>query len=307
MTISKIRKLMNIIFCKSARFNYLTYHGYLDNVSDKKYLSKLYEIYFSKKLDLDNPRCYTEKIQWLKLYNREPIYSKMVDKYEVKKIVGEIIGESYIIPTISVYDSFDDIDFNVLPRQFVIKCTHDSGGLVVCKDKNSIDIKKAKEKIERCLLTNYYKLSREWAYLNVRPRIIIEKYIQEIDGDLLDYKVHCFGGIPKFIQVIGERDLLKHTGKQQFYDFNWEILGWTFADYPEFTHEIHKPEKLMELFEVCKKLSNNIPYVRLDFYYIGDVWKFGEMTFYPGGGFYKYQSTWNKQRDIELGSYIVIK
>lgn len=144
---------------------------------DKAFIKLKYKDKFGKKINLNNPQTFNEKLQWLKLYDRNPEYTKMVDKYEVKKYVASIIGEEYIIPTLGVWNKFEDIDFNKLPDQFVLKCTHDSGGLVICKDKSKLDINEAKKKIEKSLKINYYYLSREWPYKNVKPQIIAEKYM----------------------------------------------------------------------------------------------------------------------------------
>ena len=179
-------------------------HINLIKLSDKKYIELRYFSLFLKELNLDNPKSFNEKLQWLKLYDRNSEYTKMVDKYEVKKYVSNIIGEEYIIPTIGIYNSFDEIDFKKLPNKFVIKCTHDSGGLVVCKDKNKLDKNNAKKKIEKSLKTNYYYCGREWPYKNVKPRIIIEKYMcTKEQKELIDYKFFCFNGNPKIILEIG--------------------------------------------------------------------------------------------------------
>ena len=149
-------------------------------------------------LNLRNPKTYTEKLQWLKLYDRKPMYTTLVDKYAVKKYVAEKLGEEYIIPLIGVWDDVDDIDFDVLPNQFVMKCTHDSGGLEICKDKSSFDFDAAKRRIDKILKQNFYWVSREWPYKNVKPRVIIEKYMQDSEtGELRDYKFFTFNGIPK--------------------------------------------------------------------------------------------------------------
>ena len=166
----------------------LTNVGLTKGMSDKRYLKWLYRLSFGKKLDLDDPKTFNEKLQWLKLYDRDPKYITMVDKHEVKEYVAEKIGEKYIIPTLGVWESFDEIDFDKLPDQFVLKCTHDSGGLAICRDKASFDKEKAREKIEKSLASNFFWRGREWPYKDVKPRIIAEQYMTCGDGDLPDYR-----------------------------------------------------------------------------------------------------------------------
>ena len=164
-------------------------------LDDKRFIEMSYKINMGKKLDLDNPQTFNEKLQWLKLNDRKDIYSTMVDKYEVKKYVSNIIGERYIIPTLGVYDSFDEIDFTELPEQFVLKCTHDSGGLVICKNKEELNIRKERKKFKKLLNTDFFRFEREWPYKNVKPRIIAEKYMAtENQKELIDYKFFCING-----------------------------------------------------------------------------------------------------------------
>ena len=200
------------------------YFNIFNIINDKSYLKIKYKLKIGKKLDFDNPQTFNEKIQWLKLYDRNPRYTTMVDKYEVKNYVANIIGQEYIIPNIKIYDKFDEIDFLKLPNQFVIKCTHDSGGLVICKDKNNFDIKEAKKKINNSLKHNYFYGGREWPYKNVVPRILVEKYmIDSKKQELNDYKVFCFNGHPKMTLVCPERFSSKNMIKT-FFDNNWHML-----------------------------------------------------------------------------------
>ncbi|MBR5061524.1 MAG: glycosyl transferase, partial [Prevotella sp.] len=162
---------------------------------DRKYIEYIWKKKMNYPLNLDNPQTFNEKLQWIKLYDHNPLYTKMVDKYEAKEYVASIIGDEYIIKTLGVWDRFDDIDFSTLPKQFVLKCTHDSGGLVICKDKSKLDIQAAKKKIEKSLKKNYYYIAREWPYKNVKRRIIAEEYIEdEKTKELRDYKFFCFNG-----------------------------------------------------------------------------------------------------------------
>ena len=194
-------------------------------INDELYLKMMYWIRLNKKLNLDNPKGFNEKLQWLKLYDRQEKYTKMVDKYEAKKYVSNIIGEEYIIPTIGIYENFDEINFDELPNKFVMKCTHDSGGIVICRDKKNFDINIAKKKINKCLKTNYYYPGREWPYKNVKPRIIIEKYMEEKNfTQLNDYKFMCFDGKVKCCFVCSERDNKNEGLAVTFFDENWEKM-----------------------------------------------------------------------------------
>lgn len=224
----------------------------------------------------------------------------MVDKYEAKKYVASIIGEEYIIPTIGIYNSFDEIDFKKLPNKFVIKCTHDSGGLVVCKDKNKLDKNNAKKKIEKSLKTNYYYCGREWPYKNVKPRIIIEKYMcTKEQKELIDYKFFCFNGNPKIILVCSERFSSNNMCETWFDD------KWNFLDIIESSHRvdktIKKPINLSKMMEFSKKLSKDIPFVRVDFYEINGKTYFGELTFFPASGFERFEP---KEWDYKLGEML---
>ena len=260
-------------------------------LSDINYLKLRYKITFHKKLNLDNPQTFNEKLQWLKLNDRKEIYTTMVDKYEAKKYVANIIGDEYIIPTIGIYNSFDEIDFNKLPNKFVMKCTHDSGGLVICKDKNKLDINEARKKINKSLKNNYYYGGREWPYKNVKPRIIIEKYM---GSNLNDYKIFCFNGVPKYILVCSNRNgNFKNT---DFYDVNWNLMPFTREKHQNNPIGISKPENLNEMLLIAEKLSKDIPFVRVDLYDIKNKIYFGEMTFYPSAGFEGFSPVeWDKK------------
>ena len=265
------------------------------------FLKIKYKINTGCSLNLENPKTFNEKLQWLKIHDRNPQYTKLVDKYEVKKIVASLIGEEYIIPTIGVYDKFDDIDFEKLPNEFVIKCTHDSCGLVICKDKKNLDIKEARKKINKCLKTNYYYLGREWPYKNVKPRIIIEKYMtDESNIELKDYKVFNFNGEPKIIQVDYNR-FVNH--KRNLYDIDWNYIEASFQYPTDFKRKISRPENLNKMLELAKILSKNIPHVRTDFYSIGDKIYFGELTFYSESGFGKFEPD---EFNYKFGEYLIL-
>lgn len=252
-------------------------------IPDRLYLQLISRHSLWYRIDFKNPKTFNEKLQRLKLYNRNPDYTKMVDKCDAKKYVSSIIWERYIIPTLWVYNTFDEIDFDKLPNQFVIKCTHDSGGIVICQNKKEFNKSLARKKIEKNLKNNYYIYAREWVYKNIKPRIIVEKYmVDESWVELKDYKVFCFNGEPKIIQV----DFDRFKGhKRNIYNLNWEILPFEILYPSDKSHKINKPKCLEEMIYLAKKLSKNIPHVRIDFYIIKDQIYFWEMTFYHGWWF----------------------
>lgn len=268
-------------------------------IPDKMWLQIKFVVRMGKFPNLNHPKTFNEKIQWLKLHNRKPEFSSMVDKYEVKKLIAKQMGEEYLIPTLGVWDKFEEIDFDALPNQFVLKCTHDSGGLVICKDKQSLDLEKAKKKINSSLSTNYYWHGREWPYKSVKPRIIAEQYMVDESGvELKDYKIFNFGGEPKLIQVDFNR-FVKHT--KNIYDTQWNYQNVA-INYPtDPTVDIKKPECLDRMLEMARELSKGIPFLRTDFYVIDGKIYFGELTFSPGSGFMKMTP---ESFDLEMGSWI---
>ncbi len=297
---SKIINASKLLYNPNYRWLYLASLGRYNDWDDKKYLEKVFECIMGKELDLDNPQTFNEKLQWLKLYDRKPEYTTMVDKYAVKKYVADIIGEEYIIPTLGVWNHFDEIDFDKLPNQFVLKCTHDSGGIVICKDKNKLDLKSAKKKIEKCLKRNYYWSSREWPYKDVRPRIIAEKYMEDRQAhELIDYKFMCFNGEVKCSFTCSERfseDGLKVT----FFDKCWNVMPFE-RHYPASKNPPKKPINYNKMIQFSEQLSKGIPFVRVDFYEINGQLYFGELTFYPGGGFEEFTP---EDWDYKIGSWL---
>lgn len=252
-----------------------------------------------EKLDLKNPRTFNEKLQWLKLHDRKPEYTKMVDKYEVRKYIKKKIGEQYLIPLVGgPWDTFDDIDFSKLPDQFVLKCTHDSGSVAICKDKKAFDIEVVRKKFNRALKGNFFYGGREWPYKNVKPRIIAEKYMADESGtELKDYKIFNFNGIPKIIQVDYNR-FVRH--KRNLYSTDWKYMDVAIKYETDPNIEICKPAKLDEMLGMAQSLSQNIPHIRTDFYSIGDKIYFGELTFYHESGFGKFMPK-NGIKDLVTG------
>lgn len=273
-------------------------------LSDRAYIKYRYFYTFHRFPNLNNPKTYNEKLQWLKLNDRNPKYSLMVDKYEVRDYIKKVIGSKYLIPLLGVWDNPDDIDFDKLPQQFVLKCTHNSGsGMVICKDKSNINIKDAKRGLAKGLNENYYLYYREWPYKNVKPRIVGEKFIG-IDGKTPeDYKILCINGKADNIMVCTDRD----SGTTEFYFFNtkWELIrcnDWGKNAPENFTLE--KPQNLEKMIQIAEKLSENIPLARIDLYNInGDIF-FGEITFFPGSGF---DSNLYYEEDLRLGQELDLK
>lgn len=247
-----------------------------------------------KKLNLDNPQTFNEKLQWLKLYDRKPIYTLMVDKIEAKKLVAEAIGEEYIIPTLGVWDRFDDIDFDKLPNQFVLKCSHDSGGLVICRDKNTLDFEAARKKINDCLSHSFFWAGREWPYKDVKPRILAEQYMEdEATHELRDYKIFTFGGVPKALFIATDRGSNEET-KFDFFDAEFKHLPFT-NGHPNADVTPAKPETFEKMKELASKLSQNIPQLRVDFYEVNGKTYFGELTFAHWSGLMPFEpEKWDK-------------
>lgn len=268
--------------------------------SDRVFLKLKYRSVFGKKLDLNNPQTYNEKLQWLKLYDRNPEYTKMVDKYEAKEYVASIIGKEHIIPTLAVYDSVEDIDFDVLPDQFVLKCTHDSGGVVICKDKSKFDKDAAIKKLKRGLKQNFYLQNREWPYRNVKPRIIAEIYMEDKSGELNDYKWFCFNGEPKSVFIATDRFTEGEETKFDFYDSEFNHLSFT-NGHPNATRPLMKPAGFEEMKALARKLSKGIPHVRVDFYEVNRTILFGELTFFHWSGFVKFKP---EEWDMTFGEWI---
>lgn len=268
----------------------LSSRGFLDWMSDNIYLKVVYLGYLGEKINLDNPKKFNEKIQFLKLYDRKVEYINMVDKYEVKTYVSKIIGDKYIIPTLGIYDHFDEIVFDKLPKSFVLKCTHDSGNTIIVKDKNSFNKIEAKKKLESGLQRNFYKYGREWPYKNVPPRIIVEKYMKDSDStELKDYKFYCFSGKPIYCQVISDRNSNETI---DFFDMDWnhqEFTGLAEPHKPFSNLPIPMPNTFKEMKKIAGVLSKDIPFLRVDFYEINGNLFFGELTFYPASGFGKFK------------------
>lgn len=295
----KIKNMINLIFNRRYRFLFLSGLGVYNKYSDEKYIRLAYKCRIGKELDLKNPHTFNEKLQWIKLFDHNDLYTMMADKYEAKKIVAEKIGNRYVIPTIGIWDRFDDIDFSVMPNQFVLKCTHDSGGLVICKDKATFNIEEAKRKIESSLSKNYYLHSREWPYKNIKPRIIAEQYMEDGDHSVLPvYKFFNFNNGPIILQAI-------HGDKTEnecidYFNQDWQRLdihqNFRISDVvPEM------PKSFEEMKSLAKRLSEGFPFLRTDFYEVNGRVFFSEFTFFSDGGFEPFHPEY---WDRELGNRI---
>jgi len=271
-------------------------------IPDKEYIKIIWRLRQKSKLNLKSPCTYGEKLQWLKLNDHNLLYRTLVDKATVRGFIKNSIGERYLIPIIGVYNCVDDIPWNELPHQFVMKCTHDSGYVVICKDKEKLNIEKIRKNLKYRMSKSIYWYGREWQYKGIKPRIIIEKLLDdENDGGVIDYKVFCFNGKVKLFQVHTGR-FIKHY--QQFYNTKWELTNISHVELPT-THEykVPKPNCFEEMVELSEKLSNITPHARIDWYYVGGQLYFSEYTFYDGSGFVTFEK---QADDFMLGEWIDI-
>lgn len=272
--------------------------------SDKLFLEFKYRLVMGQKLNLKTPITFNEKLQWLKLYNRRPEYTMMVDKNAVKQYVGDKIGEQYIISTIGVWDTVEDIDWNDLPNQFVLKTTHGGGGcgVVICKDKSLFDKEKAKHKLQESLNSDIYINYREWPYKDVPKRIIAEQFLSDESGDeLKDYKFFCFNGKVRCFKVDFDR-FIEH--KANYYDRDANLLPFGEVCFmPDFNRIFEKPKNYDKMIEIAETLSQGIPFVRVDLYNADGRIYFGEMTFFPAAGMGKFEP---EEWDSKLGEWLLI-
>jgi len=292
-----IRFLKDPIF----RYDILTSHNLLFWKSDEQILKDKYYFRFHKPLNLDNPQTYNEKLQWLKLHDRRPEYTEMVDKYLAKSYVRERIGDEYIIPTLGVWDKFEDIDFDKLPNEFVLKCTHDSGGLVICKDKRRFDYDAAKVKIKKCLKRNYFYVGREWPYKNVKPRIIAETYMMDgLEPFLTDYKFFCFNGEPKIMYSSKDKS---DDPRTDFFDMEYNHLNMKMRD-PNADVIPPKPHCFDLMKKISCELSAGFPHLRVDFYEVNGKIYVGELTLYHCSGFAEITP---QEMALKMGLWIDLK
>ncbi|MCH5346389.1 MAG: glycosyl transferase [Muribaculaceae bacterium] len=278
-------------------------YAYIRNhfINPKRVIKKIFYLRTGYYPNLDNPKTFNEKMQWMKLNYHDPLHTQLVDKAAVKEYVSSIIGEEYVIPTLGVWKRFNDIDFDSLPNQFVLKCTHDSGGLVICRDKNKLDISAAKKKINKCLGINYYYLGFEWPYKNVEPQILAEEYKGELSsGTVLDYKFFVFNGVPRILKIASNRNIETGHVDMDFYDMNFNHLPFK-RGHDNSSIKLEKPTNFELMKELAQKLAKGLPFVRVDFYEIGNKVYFGELTFYPCGGWNAFDP---REWDEKLGDML---
>ena len=284
---SILKKLSKYVCDKDYRFLINAERGRYDHWDDAKYQKRKFKAIMGRELDFENVQTMNEKIQWLKMYNRQPEHTMMADKYLVRDYIRETLGEAYLIPLIGAWDSPDDIDFDALPEKFVLKCNHNSGvGMYICRDKSKMDVNKVKEELRKGLTQDYYLVHREWPYKDVPRKIICEKYMTDTpdSSDFTDYKFYCFNGVVDCVMTCFDRA----TGDTKFYFFdkNWELKRYNLRgiNAPEgFT--MPKPACMDEMFQIAEKLSKGFPFLRVDLYQSNDQIYFGELTFFPNSGF----------------------
>ncbi len=303
-----IKKICKYVVNNDYRFLINASKGKYDAYNDEEFLKRKYKACMAHELSLENPTTFNEKLQWLKLYNRKPEYTTMVDKYAVRKYIATKLGEKYLIPLLGVWDSPDEIDFGSLPNKFVLKCNHNSGlGMYICKDKSKMDVKKVKKELLKGLAQDYYLTGREWPYKNVPRKIIAEQFMEntaqltllgKVDG-LPDYKFYCFNGVVKLVMINTDRNSDKPTKADYFdRDFKWLDFKWGYehADICP-----HKPTKYKEMLHIAEKLSQGLPHVRVDLYECNGNIFFGELTFFDGSGFDRFEPP---EWDETLGNWI---
>jgi len=283
-----LKKMIRQILKKNNLFldvYYITknyYYKYL--ISDEKLIKKKFKKRLNREVNLNNPKKYNDKLQWLKLYWDDPLAEAAADKYKVRELVTNRVGSQYLNKLLGVYESVDEIDLDVLPNKFVLKGTHGSGFNIICEDKTAIDWKFEFRKMRRWFKLNYFWQNRESVYKNIKPRIICEKYLeQDSDEELKDYRFFCFNGEPKFIAVdFSIND--KEKTRRNLYDLNWNLMDPEITYPKELKKIVEKPKKLEEMIEISRKLSSDFPHARVDFYYINNKIFFGEITFFHQSG-----------------------
>lgn len=268
--------------------------------SDKLYLKLQFRHLLGYKLNLDNPRTFNEKLAWLKINDRNPLYTRLADKYQVKQYVAEMIGEEYVVPCYGVWSRFEDIDWNKIPDQFVLKATHDSSGATICKNKNDLNKESIRKKFDATIKRNYYWSEREWVYKNIKPRIIADKLLDDhVSKKLLDYKFLCFDGKPVYMYcTVKDEEIFEN-----YYDMNFNPIDINHG-FPRKKPEFDKPENFEQMILFAAKLSQGMPFVRVDFFNVEGHIYFGEFTFYDWGGCRRFAQ---EHQDFELGKLIKLR
>lgn len=296
-----IRKVFRYITDTDFRFKANAARGLYRNMQDEEYLKRMFKARMGYELNLNNPQTFNEKLQWLKLYDRKPIYTTMVDKYAAKQYISDLVGAQYVIPTYGVWERFDEINFDNLPDKFVLKTTHDSGGIVLCDSKSQFNYGLARRKLEKSLKNNYYYYGREWPYKDVKPRIIAEELLESSSGcEIRDYKLHCINGKVRFLYVTSDR--FNGNGlKADYFDENFEKLDIQWG-LPNSSYTMEKPKNFELMKKIAEKFSKDIAVLRVDFFEVDGRVYIGELTFYDGSGFAKINDDW----DLKLGKMITL-
>lgn len=287
-------------------FASMSKHGWLNWLPDKLYLSIMYRATFGEKINWETPKTFSEKLQWLKLNDRNPIYTQMVDKYEAKRYVSERIGEKYTIPVVGgPWEHPDEIDFDALPEQFVLKTTHDCGGVLICRDKSKFDIQSCKKFLEEHLQRDYYLHCREWPYKNVKPRIFAEMFLNQNGSTVAiqDYKFFTFNGEPKLMYIASGRDYAKKEKQvvyADFFDMEYSHVDLC-IDHDNAPELPVKPQNFNRMVECARKLAQGTKHLRVDFYEVNGQMYSGELTFFHCGGLYEFKT---KQWDKTMGDWI---
>lgn len=286
-------------------FKYMKALGMLDRASDKTVIKMMFRANINKKLNLENPKTFSEKIQWLKLYERNPEHTVFADKIKVREHIKKTIGEEYLIPLIGTWDSPDDIDFDALPEQFVLKCNHNSGtGMYICRDKSKLDADKVREALRKGLAEDFYLVNREWPYKNIPRKILAEKFIVDSKTkELRDYKFFCFDGKPMIMDLISERKVGVEDERIDFFDMDGNHLKMKYQEFKNSDTVPELPSQFEKMKEIAEKLAKGFPFIRIDLYEADEKVYFGEMTFFPSSGMKPFDP---EDWDEKMGSWITL-
>ena len=294
-----LKKLHDYLTDKDYRVIFNAHRGFYNKMEDKEYIKLMYQAIMHKELNLEEPQTFTEKLQWLKLYDHKAVHTIMADKLHMRDFVKEKLGEGHTVPLIGVYKKWEDIDFAKLPNSFVIKTTHDSGSYVICKDKSKLDKAKAKKKINTSLKHNYYKNFREWQYKAIKPQIIIEEFLDDGQSNLTDYKFFCFNGKCEFLYIMQETS---SEPTQVLLDTKFNRLPFRMDDEPS-KQMPQKPTQFEQMLEFAEKLSKDEAFLRVDMYLVNGRIYVGELTFYHLGGYIPIDPP---EWDLKLGQLLTL-
>lgn len=297
---SRWQTLKRILTDRDYRTIRLAKAGFYNRMDDRKYIEKVYKARMGRPLNLEDPQLFSEKLQWLKLYDRNPLYTQLVDKYRVREYIAEKIGEEYLIPLLGVWDDPDEIDFDALPDQFVLKCNHNSGtGMCICRDKSKLDYDAVRKELKKGLQEDFYLRHREWPYKGIPRKIICEQYISDNSesNGLTDYKFFCFQGVAKIMYISEDISAAPRT---DFFDMDFNHLPIRVKD-PPADIPPQRPQCFDTMKQLAESISEDIPCLRVDFYYAQGSVYVGELTFYHSGGFAKVSPY---EWDQKLGAWI---